>query len=168
MKSINNYIIEKFKLNSKNMPTYSFKHIDKKDIKPFWGYNWILNSDYFNNAKILLEYALNNLILSDNEEKFIEEFYKDIKDYENHPSRKTTEDYQQKTEILNGKRNNGYYQRPKCLYDICKYIDNEKDFDNNSLKGKLKDEDIACLIFDLKNLTNEDINNLDWAYNEKD
>lgn len=163
MKDISNYILEKFKLNSKNIRQYSFKHIDKEDIKPFWGYNWILNTDYFDNAKILLEYALDNLELRIEEEEFIEDFKKDIEEYQSNPSRKTTEDYQQKTEILNGKTNNGYYQRPKCLYDICKYIIDNEDFDNNSLK-KLNKADIECLIFDLKNLTNNDINNLDWAY----
>lgn len=162
MNHLNNYIIEKFKLNSKNMPTYSFKHIDKKDIKAFWGYNWILTPDYFEMCWVLLDYALNNLILRDNEEEFIKKFIKDIDDYNDNFLKTGEDDLPKKTEILNGKRNNGYYQRVKCIYDICKFIIYNDNFNNKLCK------DIEDLIQDINNITNNEINDLDWAYNEKD
>ena len=158
MKHIESFITEKLRIN-KNIKSkkLSFNHIDKDQIEPFWGYNWILNNDYFDNAKILLQYALENCGLTNKEEEFIEKFKKDIEECKQRKS------YFQKTEILNGKRNNGYYQRPKCLYDICKYIIDNEDFDNNLLKNLNKD-DIEGLIFDVNNITNNDIEKLDWSY----
>jgi len=163
MKTLNNFITEKFKINSKNAPKKIFNHKNKKDIKPFWGYNWLLNNDYFDDCYELLDFALDNLSLTDNEEEFIIDFEKDIDDYNDNFLRTGNNDRIKKTEIINGKTNNGYYPRVKCIYDICKYINDNKDIKNKSIK------DIAeKIIFDINNISDNKINNLDWAYNEKD
>ena len=65
-------------------------------------------------------------------------------------------------QILNGSINNGYYTRPKCLYDIATLIINNKDDIQNL--GQIKITDLEDFIFDLDNITNKDIKKLDWVH----
>jgi len=165
MQKINLYILEKLKL-TKNKRIYTFKPIET-DIKPFWGYNWILNNEYLDICYSLLKYALDNFTLTENEENFINDFIEDIEKYYS----KKDIYYNKRTEIINGKINNGYYQRPKCIYDIAKYL-----YDNNiniiGLKDRFGDniddeetvEELKNIIIDIENITNDHIKKLDWPH----
>ena len=162
MKKINNFIIEKLKINSKskiNLNNYSFKGKDKEDIEPFWGYTWILNSEYIDTVFILLKWALDNCNLTKRENTFIEKFYNEVYEYK----KKKKKDLTECIRILNGSTNNGYYMRPKCVYDIANLI-----IDNNievsEISDKIEKDDITDLIFDLDNITNKDIKKLDWVH----
>ena len=153
MKSINDYINEGIKLgaNSKLVTLYRFEHIDKNDHKCLWGYNWILNHTYWDTAKALLNWTQKNCRLNTNEQTFIEKFIESLEE-----NKKSME----KLKILNGSQNNGYYNRPKCLYDICKLI---KKHHEESNVGIDKDE-IDNIINELDRLTNGDIKYLDWPH----
>lgn len=157
MKKINNFILEKLRLDKNTKaPQYKFEHIPKDQHKCFWGYNWILNSEYYDDCIALLQWAQENCILNTNEETFIEKFLEDL-------TTNKDDDMATKTEIINGKTNNGYYKRPKCIYDICKII---KD---NKLEDNIKDKnsniiDPNDVITDLNHVTNGDIENLDWPH----
>jgi len=161
MKYFNNYIQEKLKVNSKSKINnlYKFEHIDKKDHECFWGYNWILNDSYYDISIQLLEWTQINCALNTNEETFIEKFLDDLIDYKHSISSVV------KTRVLNGDTNNGFYKRPKCIYDICKLIKdkNIKDLKDNQ-GNKINNDEINNIIFDLENLTNGDIKKLDWPH----
>lgn len=161
MKKINNFIIEKLKINSKSkIKIYSFKPLED-DIDPFWGYNWIVNNDYLDLAILLLEWAIDNCSLTKLENNFIEKFYKEATEIKN-KGNKNPKYYDTCRQILNGSINNGYYTRPKCLYDIATLIIDNKD--NIQNLGQIKITDLEDFIFDLDNITNKDIKKLDWPH----
>lgn len=162
MKQLDNYIQEKLKLDKNIGSTkYTFKPIEN-DIKPFWGYNWILNNGHFDTCYTFLKYALDNLILTPNEEDFINDFVDDIEEYYKKNGNKVN--YSERTEIINGKINNGYYKRPKCIYDIAKYMHDNKIRGLKDKFGNKLDDEPENILFDLENLTNNDIKKLDWPH----
>ena len=161
MKKINNFITEKLKINSKSkINIYSFKPLED-DIEPFWGYNWIISDDYLDLAILLLEWAMNNCHLTIRENTFIEKFYKEATEIKK-KGKKYIKYHNDCRQILNGSINNGYYTRPKCLYDIATLIINNKDDIQNL--GQIKITDLEDFIFDLDNITNKDIKKLDWVH----
>lgn len=160
MKYFNNYIQEKLKINSKTkVNSYSFEHIDKDEQECFWGYNWILNSEYYNVCLQLLQWTQYNCSLTTRENTFINKFIEDLIKKEKSLSSVV------KTEVLNGQQNNGFYTRPKCIYDICKLIKNNniKDIED-SYGNKIDIDEIDNIILDLENVTTGDIKKLDWPH----
>lgn len=158
MKSINNFLIERLKLtkNSKLDNLYSFKKVDNP--QQLFGYNWILSDEYYHICPILLQWALKKCVLTNREETFINNFLDDL--IKN--KRKGTN---KKIEILNGQKNNGYYMRPKCIYDICKLLSKTKeaeimvDENNKSITWE-----IYYIIHILNNVTNNSMDQLDWVH----
>lgn len=56
--------------------------------------------------------------------------------------------------------NDGTFQKPKCIYDICCYL-----IDNNIQPSKIVTLDfIEDIKRDIENVSNKQINLLDWAY----
>ena len=162
MNNLNQYIIEKLKLN-KDIKTekYTFKEVE--DTEPFWGYNWILSNAYFDTCYPFLNYALDHCILTPNEEDFINDFIKDIEEY--YSKYKNNDKYKTKqTEIINGKINNGYYQRSKCIYDIAKYLHENHVKGLKDKFGDNVDEDIENVLVEIDRLTDHKINKLDWPH----
>ena len=104
------------------------------------------------------------------EQGFIIDFKRDIDDFNDKLLKMGEDDLNKKTEIINGKRNNGYYPRVKCLYDICKYIIDNNEFNSKLFKKdkvskiKIQEVDIEDFIQNINNVTNNEINDLDWAY----
>ena len=162
MKYFNNYILqEKLKINkdTKINTLYRFEHIDKKDHECFWGYNWILNYSYYNVCIQLVEWVQNNCSLNTNEETFVEKFLEDLIDYKHSLSSVV------QTRVLNGDINNGFYKRPKFIYDTCKLIkDNNIKYLKDNQGNKINNDEIDNIIFDLENITNGDIKKLDWPH----
>lgn len=160
MKNLKTIILEKLKVNSKTkVNSYSFEHIDKDEQECFWGYNWILNDSYYDVCLQLLQWTQNNCYLTDRENAFIDKFLKEL------ISKEKSKSTVVKTYALNGQQNNGFYTRPKCIYDICQLIksNNIKDLEDN-YGNKIDNDEIDNIIFDLENVTTGDIKKLDWPH----
>lgn len=159
MKHLRELIFERLKIdkNKKIDNTFSFDPVT--NTEKFWGYNWILSTEYYEMCPTLLEWALKKCLLTKNEERFINDFLDDL---EKNISKYITK----KSEVLNGPRNNGDYKRPKCIYDICKLLIKTKLADTMVDKNTKRSltYDINHLVEFLDELTDGKINKLDWEH----
>ena len=161
MNRLNYYIQEKLKItkDTKLSSLYKFNHIDKDEQECFWGYNWILNDSYYEVSIQLLEWAQDNCSLTTRENTFIDKFLKDL------ITKEKSKSIIVKTEALNGSQNNGFYTKPKCIYDICNIIKNNNiQYIEDKYGKKIDNDEIDSIIFDLENITNGDIKKLDWPH----
>lgn len=165
MKLLSDFIIEKLHPSKFKKQNYTFEPISNPE--EFWGYNWILDSNYISTCKALLQYALDNCTLRKMEETFINKFIEDIEKYfDKYGYDRISKDHVRIIDILNGSQNNGYYQRPKCIYDICQYFlknDGEPEtFEDED--GNLIFDDVNHIIKSLEDVTKGKIKNLDWVH----
>lgn len=120
MKTINQYIIEKFKINSKNISkSYKFKSHITDNPYEFNGVNFIIGSADFKKSRIaiLIEYAnkiIKDDLLESNEDiDFVKNWIKRAKEAYKYESSKEFE------ELCNGER--PYFCNAKFTYDLIQY-----------------------------------------------
>lgn len=160
MKKINTYITEKLHINKHVKTVFTFSH--KDPITSLDGYIWILNYHFVNTVQYLLEWTLKHCILRDEEEKFIKEFIDDINKFKQTKFTSAYDEAQGKISALNyiKNHNDGTFQKPKCIYDICRYL-----IDNNIEPSYSASLDfIAEIKRDIEHVSNGYIKKLDWAY----
>lgn len=165
MKLLSDFIIEKLHPSKFKKQQYTFEPISNPE--EFWGYNWILDSTYISTCKALLQYALDNCTLRKREETFINKFIVAIDEYfDKYGYNRIVGDHIKIVGILNGSQNNGYYQRPKCIYDICQYFlkhdSDPKTYEDED--GNLIYDDVNKIIKELDDVTKGKIKNLDWVH----
>ncbi len=165
MKLLSDFIFEKLHPSKFKKQEYTFEIVSNPD--KYLGYNWILDYKYIYTSKTLLQYALDHAVLRDQEKDFINEFLEEINEYfDKNGYDKLSIHQVQITKILNGQIEDDYYQRPKCIYDICKYFlknDSEPETYEDE-DGNLIFDDVNHIIKSLDTVTNGRIKNLDWVH----